>query len=152
MNTSKNGAATLDPAQKNGNSQISKTGNNTDSKEPVKTYLPMIAADKTGEKSIQTEDKKETLPVTLPTIEARLKKIADLQEQVERRETVVEAIANLNSFHIAPTGGANLKFTDSKSKTFGIAHPVVIGEMVNLAKTKLEIELANIEANINFSL
>ena len=83
---------------------------------------------------IVPEVKEEVKPDTakkLPSIEARLKKLADITELAERRDTVTEALQNLHGFYISPEGGScNLRLTDSKNKTFAIAHPFVIGEMV----------------------
>jgi hypothetical protein len=113
-----------------------------------------IATAKDAEKLpvIVPEKKQEATPA-LPTIEARLKKLDELQELAERRETVATAIENLDEFYIAPDGrGCNLKLQDSKGKTYAIAHPSVIGEMVSLAKHKLSAELANIENSIVFNI
>ena len=97
--------------------------------------------------------KKESPTFPIPSIEARLKKLDELQELAERRETVAEAIQNLDDFYIAPDGrGCNLKLQDSKGKTYAIAHPSVIGEMVSLAKTKLSAELTKIENSIVFNI
>lgn len=103
---------------------------------------PMIVPEK---KEQQPEVKK---PV--PTIEARLQKIEDLQKLVDRRETLMDAIENLGGFYIAPAGNCNLKLQDSTGKSFAIAHPLVIGEMVDMAKTRLNAELLKIENQINF--
>ena len=98
-------------------------------------------------------EKREEVTTTLPPIEARIKKLDELQNLAERRETVRQAIQNLEGFYISPEGGScNLKLSDSKGKTFAIAHPSVIGEMVSLAKTKLSTELTKIENSIVFNL
>ena len=98
-------------------------------------------------------EKREEVTTTLPPITARLKRLDELRELAQRRETVAEAIQNLTEFYIAPDGrGCNLKLQDSKGKTYAIAHPSVIGEMVSLAKNKLTTELANIENSIVFNL
>jgi hypothetical protein len=79
-------------------------------------------------------------------IEQRLEKFHQLEKLKERRDTIQDALDDLADFHIAPTGGANLQLQDSKRNTFAIAHPVVIGEMVTLAKKKLQEELDAIDA------
>jgi hypothetical protein len=80
------------------------------------------------------------------TIEERINRFLQLSKLLERREKVTEALEDLNDFQISPTGGANLKLTDSKGRTFAIAHPVVIGEMVAVANQKLHDELNIIDA------
>lgn len=101
---------------------------------------------------IVPEKRQDAMPA-LPTIEVRLKKLDELQELAARRETVADAIQNLDEFYIAPDGrGCNLKLQDSKGKTYAIAHPSVIGEMVSLAKTKLSAELTKIENSIIFNI
>lgn len=98
-------------------------------------------------------EKKEDAENNLPPIEARIKRLDELQELAERRQTVAEAIHNLDEFYIAPDGrGCNLKLQDSKGRTYAIAHPSVIGEMVSLAKGKLSAELARIENSIVFNI
>lgn len=83
----------------------------------------------------------------------RLKKLLKIQQLADRRETLLEALENLSDFYVTPDGnGCNLRFSDSKGHTFGIAHPIVIGEMVSLAKSKLTAELEKIENQIDFSL
>lgn len=117
--------------------------------------------DKTGEQPktlTQKNEIPEMLPekrpvATLPPIEARLKKLEEITELAERREVVTEAIQNLAGFYIAPNGtGCNMRLQDSKGKTFAIAHPSVIGEMVSMAKQKLSAELSRIENLIDFTI
>ena len=96
--------------------------------------------------------KEETVKIALLPIEQRLKKLAKLQQLAERREILIDAIENLQGFYISPDGnGCNLRLQDSKAKTFAIAHPIIIGEMVSMAKSKLSAELEKIESQIDFS-
>jgi hypothetical protein len=107
--------------------------------------LPMIVPEK---QEPQPETKKP-----LPAIEARLKKLQEINDLAERREVVTEAIQNLSGFYISPEGtGCNMRLQDSKGKTFAIAHPNVIGEMVAMAKEKLSTELSRIENLMDFSI
>lgn len=86
----------------------------------------------------------------LRSIEERLLKIDELNDLVDKRESIVEALKNVTSFYISPAGNAHLKFQDSKGITFGIAHPSVIGEMVAMAAAKLNAELTAIDKKIDF--
>lgn len=98
-------------------------------------------------------EKKEEEKSVLPPIEVRLKKLQKIQQLADRRETLLAALENLNDFYVTPDGnGCNLRFSDSKGKTFGIAHPMVIGEMVSLAKGKLTVELTKVESEIDFTI
>lgn len=118
--------------------------NGNDTKTAVK--LPTIEPEK--REDVKPESKKP-----LPTIEARLKKLQQINDLAERREVVTDAIDNLSGFYISPEGtGCNLRLQDSKGKTFAIAHPSVIGEMVAMAKEKLSAELARIENLIDFTI
>lgn len=114
-------------------------------KETSAVKLPTIEPEKRPD--VKLEIKK-----SLPTIEARLQKLEDLQKLVERRETLKDAIDNLGGFYIAPSGNCNLRLQDSTGKTFAIAHPSVIGEMVDMAKARLNSELSKIESQITFDL
>lgn len=107
-------------------------------------------AAKADEKPAAKEPTKE--PAKRPAIEERIKKFERLQNLLERRDTIKEALDNVSSFYISPAGTCNLKFQDSNGKGFGIAHPSVIGEMVHLAKVKLEKELQEIEDSFDFAL
>ena len=86
----------------------------------------------------------------LYSIQEKLEKLDELNELVEKRDTIIDALKNVSSFYISPAGNAHLKFQDSKGNTFGIAHPSVIGEMVAMASKKLTDELAAIDAKIDF--
>lgn len=111
-------------------------------KDPV--VIPGIVAEK-------RED--VTTKKVVPSIEDRLKKLEEINELAERREVVTDAIQNLSGFYISPEGsGCNLRLQDSKGKTFAIAHPSVIGEMVAMAKEKLSAELARIENLMDFTI
>lgn len=142
MSKGTNGIAT------NGTTPKTTTGKDTATATPE---LSTVSVDKaTGE--LQSQEQAENKNNPLPPIEARLKRLEELQELVEKRETVVEALENLNRFYVTPSGGCNLKLTDSKGMSFGIAHPIVIGEMVNMAKAKLQDELTKIENAFVFSI
>lgn len=93
----------------------------------------------------------ETVKKVLPTIAERLKKLEEFNELVERRETLTDAIDKLKAFYISETGTCNVKLQDSKGNTFGISHPIVIGEMVHMATEKLIAELQEVEDKINFT-
>lgn len=98
-------------------------------------------------------EKRESVTNILPPIAARLKKLEEITELAERREVITEAIQNLAGFYIAPDGtGCNLRLQDSKGKSFSVAHPSVIGEMVSMAKDKLNAELVRIESLIDFTI
>lgn len=138
MNTLKSAAPTLaaKPTQKNG--------------ELPKVTIPKDALAIPG---IVPEKRESTQTKPLPTIEARLKKLNEINELAERREVVKDAIQNLAGFYISPDGtNCNLRLQDSKGKTFAIAHPSVIGEIVSLATAKLTTELERIETLIDFSI
>lgn len=82
----------------------------------------------------------------LAPIEKRIEKFNNLLKLIERREQVQEALQDLKDFQITQTGSHNVRLTDGKGKTFAIAHPIVIGEMVSVAKSRLQDELSTIEA------
>ena len=84
------------------------------------------------------------------TIEQKRAHFQELGKLMEKREKVLDALDDLKDFQISPTGGANLKLTDSRNQTFAIAHPIVIGEMVAVAKQRLQQELALIETQFIF--
>lgn len=85
---------------------------------------------------------------TVKPIQERINRFYELEKLMERRDSLVEHLEKLGGFTIAPTGGAHMKITDDKGNSFGIAHPIVIGEMVHLAKEKLQAELNSVEAQI----
>ena len=99
------------------------------------------------------DDHQPEVKKSSPTIQQKLQKLEEINELVERREVVTDAIQNLAGFYISPEGtGCNLRLQDSKGKTFAIAHPAVIGEMVSMAKAKLADELNRIENLIDFTI
>lgn len=136
MVTTKTGATTLAPKANQTNGNDTKT---------TAAKIPTIAPEKRED---VTPEKKP-----LPAIEARLKKLQEINDLAERREVVTDAITNLSGFYISPEGtGCNMRLQDSKGKTFAIAHPSVIGEMVAMAKEKLSAELARIENLMDFTI
>jgi len=119
--------------------------NGTDAKLSTAAQTPVIVPAKKEEPAAPKK--------AFPTIEARLKKLEEINDLAERREVVTDAISNLAGFYISPEGtGCNLRLQDSKGKTFAIAHPSVIGEMVAMAKEKLSAELNRIENLIDFTI
>jgi hypothetical protein len=103
---------------------------------------------------IETQEKKPELsnyqvsaPVPTSTIQERINRFHELELLKEKRDEVEEALGQLDKFQISPTGSANMKLSDGKGNTFGIAHPIVIGEMVALAKSKLKSELEKIDTS-----
>jgi hypothetical protein len=116
-----------------------------------KPELSNVSVDeKTGELKQEVTD---PLKPVLPPIEARLKKLEELQELSDKREAIVDHLESLNKFYISPSGqGCNLKLTDSKGNTFGISHPSIIGEMIHMAKSKLQDELTRIEEAFVFNM
>lgn len=114
---------------------------------------PKTEATTTPEQKATTPQAKETPELSKfhvegpkTPIEERINRFLELNRLLERREKITEALDDLNEFQISPTGGANLKLTDGRGKTFAIAHPVVIGEMVHFAKQKLQEELNQVDA------
>lgn len=108
-----------------------------------------------NEKAVSTTVKVQPLPVKdeNPSIEKRLEKFYQLEKVLERREKIAEAVTELQDFYIAPTGtGCLLKLQDSKGNTFAISHPAVIGEMVGIAKAKLQKELEAIDQEFTFTI
>lgn len=119
-------------------------GTTTKTVEPSKT-----------EKAVSTTVKVQPLPVKdeNPSIEKRLEKFYQLEKVLERRDKIAEAVNELQDFYIAPTGtGCLLKLQDSKGNTFAISHPAVIGEMVGIAKAKLQKELEAIDQEFTFTI
>lgn len=144
MNTSKSAAPTLAAKPNQKNVELPKNSVPKDA-----LAIPGIVPEK--RESTQSTQSTHTKP--LPPIEARLKKLNEINELADRREVVKEAIQNLAGFYISPDGtNCNLRLQDSKGKTFAIAHPSVIGEMVSLATAKLTTELERIETLIDFSI
>lgn len=136
----------------NTNNITAKSGTKTPTPTNGKEVEKSISKDAVSIPGIVPEKRENVLP-NLPPIEARLKKLEEITELAERRETVTTAIQNLTGFYISPEGGScNLKLQDSKGKTFAIAHPSVIGEMVSMAKVKLSAELVRIENLIDFTI
>lgn len=95
------------------------------------------------------------LTVSADTIEKKTEqlpnlgaKFTQLQKLMERREQIGEALEDVTNFTISPTGGANVNFRDAKGNSFAIAHPIVIGEMVSMAKNRLQEELNKIDSEI----
>jgi len=108
-----------------------------------------------NEKTVSTTVKVQPLPVKneSPSIEKRLEKFYQLEKVLERREKIADAVKELQDFYIAPTGtGCMLKLQDSKGNTFAISHPAVIGEMVGMAKAKLQKELEAIDQEFTFTI
>ena len=98
-------------------------------------------------KELQREVRK-----ALPTIEERIKKLDQLKLLAERRDLVKDALKNVGGFYIAPTNAnCNVKMTDSNGKSFNIAHPFVIEEILTVVTFKLEEELDKIETLIDFN-
>lgn len=119
-------------------------GTTTKTVEPSKT-----------EKAVSTTVKVQPLPVKdeNPSIEKRLEKFYQLEKVLERRDKIAEAVNELQDFYFAPTGtGCLLKLQDSKGNTFAISHPAVIGEMVGIAKAKLQKELEAIDQEFTFTI
>ncbi|NNV57353.1 hypothetical protein [Limnovirga soli] len=91
-------------------------------------------------------------PAKTPSIEDRMNKFHALGKLLERREKISDAVDSLSDFYISPSGDScNVRLTDSKGKTFAISHPIVIGEIVAMAKAKLLAELATIDNDFNFN-
>ncbi|HEX8356887.1 MAG TPA: hypothetical protein VF610_05740 [Segetibacter sp.] len=116
--------------------------------------LSTLTVDKSsGEIQTQEQSNFTSSDPGLPPIEARLNKLKQLQELVEKREVIVDHLENLNRFYISPNGqGCNLKLNDSKGNSFGIANPIVIGEIVHMSKAKLQDELTKIENAFVFNI
>lgn len=91
---------------------------------------------------------KQSQEQTIKPIQERINRFYELEKLMERRDTLVEHLEKLGGFNVTPTGGAHMKITDDKGNSFGIAHPHVIGEMVHLAKLKLQVELESVESQI----
>lgn len=87
----------------------------------------------------------------LPSMAERIKKFEELETILKRRNSLEEHLQNVKTFYISPTGNSHLKLTDSNGKTFGIAHPIVIGEIVAMTKLKLQKELDEIETQFDFN-
>lgn len=86
-----------------------------------------------------------------PTIEEKIHKLEELNTLSQRRDLVKEALKNIGGFYIAPTNAnCNVKLTDSNGKSFNIAHPFVIEEMLTVVTFKLEEELDKIETLLDF--
>lgn len=84
-------------------------------------------------------------------LEARLKKLAELNKLLERREILSEALDDVNGFVHTPTAPAKIKFEDSTGRNgFSVSHPEVISEMVEVAKKRLSSELEKVDAQITF--
>jgi len=138
-------------AQTNNSKTAQDAAKDQQTQETPKPELSNVVVDKgTGE--LKKEDAAPQKPV-LPTIEERLKKLEELQELSDKRETIVDHLESLNKFYISPSGqGCNLKLQDSKGNTFGISHPIIIGEMIHMAKSKLQDELTKIEEAFVFNM
>lgn len=80
------------------------------------------------------------------TMQERLDRFYELQRLEEKREQIIEALERVNGFQLSGTGGENMRLQDSKGQTFSISHPIIIGEMVHQAKSKLQQLLAEVEA------
>lgn len=117
----------------------------------AKDQKAIHAANTTKEKP-ELSNFEVSAPAKNPTIAEKMAKFYALEKLLERREKIAEAIDNLSDFYVSPAGdGCNVRLLDSKGKTFAVSHPIVIGEIVNLAKTKLVAELEAIDKDFNFN-
>lgn len=123
--------ATTKPAQKNG--EQSKTT------KPEAVKLPSIEPEK------RQDVTKEPPKKSAPTLEEKLDILEELNNLVQKRELVQEALKNVSSFYISPSGHCQVKMTDSNGKSFTISHPAVIEEVLNHVTFKLEEELDKVE-------
>ena len=134
MVITKNSAPTLAPKPAQATETETKVSN---------AKLPMIVPEK-------KEDSKPEVKKALATIEDKILKLEELNQLAEKRDLVKEALKNVCGFYISPSGNCNVKMTDSNGKSFSIAHPFVIEEILTVVTYKLEQELDKIETLIDF--
>ena len=80
-----------------------------------------------------------------PTLEEKLDILEELNNLVQKRELIKEALKDVGNFYISPSGHCQVKMTDSNNKSFTISHPAVIEEVLNHVTFKLEEELDKVE-------
>lgn len=89
---------------------------------------------------------------SLPSLQQRLKKLAEFQNLVERRETLIEAQDNVNSFDCkSPSAAPVIQFRNSKGVGFQISHAAVIADVVALLEEKLKVQIQDVESKIAFT-
>ncbi len=92
---------------------------------------------------------KKEIPLLLP-IQARLKKLDELNQLLERRKLLIEAVDDVNGFVLSPNSPAKISFVDAKQTSFSISNQLVIADMLELAKTRLNNELEKVDSQLVF--
>jgi hypothetical protein len=103
------------------------------------------ASEKPKDEKTKEESKKEMAP-----IQNRLKKLDELNQLLERRKLLVEALDDVNAFVISPNSTCSIRFVDAKNNAFSVSNQLVIADMVELAKARLTSELEKVDAKIVF--
>jgi hypothetical protein len=103
-------------------------------------------------KETQQEPKAETPTAEKKplTLEDRLKKMVELNQLLERRTLLTDALDDVNGFVHTANDPASIQFTDSKRHGFSISNSLVIADMLQLAKDRLKSELLKVESQITF--
>ena len=133
MNTSKT------VAEKDATKTTQKNGEQTKKETPAAVKLPTIEP----EKRENVTSKKAQ-----PTLEEKLTILEELNNLVEKRDLVRDALKDVGNFYISPSGNCHVKMTDSNGKSFSISHPAVIEEVLTHVTFKLEEELDKVETQI----
>jgi hypothetical protein len=132
---------------------LPQSGNENSTTKPELSNLVVNAPgqeqQKDGKPEQQEKPKVET--VKMPTVEERLKKLEELQDLADRRETLVDALADVKAFNYKSANSTpRLSFSDGKNN-FSISNAAVIGELVTATIGKLQSEIAAIESQIAFT-
>jgi hypothetical protein len=129
---------------------LPQAGNENSTTKPELSNLVVNApGQEQGKPEQQEKPKVET--VKMPTVEERLKKLEELQDLADRRETLVDALADVKAFNYKSANSTpRLSFSDGKNN-FSISNAAVIGELVTATIGKLQSEIAAIESQIAFT-
>jgi hypothetical protein len=102
---------------------------------------------------VKAEDQKPPVEMAKqPSLQARLKKLAELQNLVDRRELLTEHLDNVNAFdYKSPNANGTIRFTDSKGISFQFSNASVIADCVPMIQAKLLKQIEEVEAQINFT-
>jgi hypothetical protein len=90
--------------------------------------------------------------VKLPSLQERLKKLAELQNLVDRRDLLVEHLDNVAAFdYKSPNANGTIRFTDSKGISFQFSNSAVIADCVPMIKERLTKQIEEVESKIAFT-
>lgn len=114
-----------------------------DSKQP-----PTLAPDRPSVFSDAEAGKVENTPIA--PISERLEKLEMLNQLIQQRDDVTEALDSLQKFEQSPNGGQQVIFRSANGTSSSTQNPVAISAMVAQGITMLKTKLFEIESQIIF--